>query len=202
MTDRNLNLTSESRMVIRRARSPSTVTRPLSTGLRSPSLGLGSRLNSFGSVNEFHSSSYERYRKKNSVPSRPLDYTTGSDFDPQDIERRRRRIRSINNLVPPLPVSSRYRGYLSFNDNNDMLSSASRKSSRASMNYDATTSNSLDAAGATFEKNKNGEDTTNTLPKQDANNNYARPFFKAVDIDFEDESGASGASDNGNHVTC
>lgn len=91
MSDRN---STESRMVIRRNRGS-----PIST-----------RYNSISSTTE-RKPSYAGIRKKLSVPTRPYE-ASSLDYDLEDIERRRRRIRSINNIVPPLPVSSKYRGYL------------------------------------------------------------------------------------------
>lgn len=190
MTDRSLNVPSESRMVIRRNRSPS-----------------GGRMNSIGSISEIRSPNYERsFRKKNSVPSRFENLSSGGiDFDPEDIERRRRRIRSINNIVPPLPVSSRYRGYLSKLEADALTKSSSTNSITSDTNNstksDTSSSTRLDISnldqidGSSLSRpdiNNSTRLDTESSTRLDANNNHFRLIMKCIELDED-----SGASDNG-----
>ena len=91
---------TETRMQIRRNRSPN------SPNSRSMMLSLSV----CDDTSEQLSSTTSRYRRT-SFPASSTTFEYNSTVA-DDIERRRRRIRSISNSVPPLPVSSIYRGYL------------------------------------------------------------------------------------------
>ena len=114
-----------SRMTIRRNRTPPTTGRILTSA------------NSLISdeISAATSSSSSRYRNKRfSVPVATrggydggisaLDLNAASE----DIERRRRRIRSISNSAPPIPVPSIYRGYLSKSSARNYISSSAASS--------------------------------------------------------------------------
>ena len=111
-------------MVIRRNRTPSVGSRMLTSSLSvSSAVGDPDTSPSTGS----------RFRKKYSVPARPFDSSAfggigsagGGVDSTEDIDQRRRRIRRINQSVPPLPVPSIYRGYLPRYNNNTSSGSSS-----------------------------------------------------------------------------
>lgn len=93
---------TETRMQIRRNRSPNSPNSRKMTSSVSlcdePSLSEQLTTNRVYRRTSFPTSSSLSFDYNNTVAD--------------DIERRRRRIRSISNSVPPLPVSSIYRGYL------------------------------------------------------------------------------------------
>ena len=111
------------RMKIRRYRLPSSP-----NGRMTSSVSLYDESTEHIPTKRFHrKTSFSSSRIGSDSNLQLFDYSTVAE----DIERRRRRIRSISNSVLPLPVSSIYRGYLPKSSSSASSKTSDEKSSFA-----------------------------------------------------------------------
>lgn len=117
---------TETRMQIRRTRSPNS---PNSRAMTSSLTSMCDETSEQLSTNRFY--------RRTSFPTSSLSFDYNNNTVADDIERRRRRIRSISNSVPPLPVSSLYRGYI---PKSDSVSTTNKTSDKIDIQTTTTSS--------------------------------------------------------------